>query len=94
MTTVVAGANGLVGSRIAAQLAEGGERVVAVGRGPRRLSAAAEYVEIDLLRDREALARLIASWESSWADWTARRQAAERVLSQTVQPAASPRGRH
>lgn len=61
MTTVVAGANGLVGSRIAAQLAEGGERVVAVGRGPRRLSAAAEYVEIDLLRDREALARLIAS---------------------------------
>ena len=34
------------------------------------------------------------AWESSWADWTARRQAAERVLSQTVQPAASPRGRH
>ena len=31
MTTLVIGANGLVGSRIAARLAGGGERVVAVG---------------------------------------------------------------
>jgi dTDP-4-dehydrorhamnose reductase len=61
MTTVVAGANGLVGSRIVARLAEAGERVLAVGRGARRFDADAGYVEIDLLHEPETLARLIES---------------------------------
>ena len=46
MTTLVIGANGLVGSRIAARLAGGGERVVAVGRGERRVDAPVEYAAI------------------------------------------------
>ena len=49
-TVLVTGANGLVGSRLVARLAEAGEQVVAVGRGPRRFEApAAEYVEQDFL---------------------------------------------
>jgi dTDP-4-dehydrorhamnose reductase len=49
--TLVTGANGLVGSRIVARLSAAGERVVAVGRGPRRFSAGppVEYVEQDFL---------------------------------------------
>src|SRR2546428_12426415 len=39
MTTVVAGANGLVGSRIVARLLEAGAGALAPGRGPRRLGA-------------------------------------------------------
>jgi dTDP-4-dehydrorhamnose reductase len=48
----VTGANGLVGSRLVARLSDAGERVVAVGRGPRRFSAgpAVEYVEQDFLQ--------------------------------------------
>jgi dTDP-4-dehydrorhamnose reductase len=61
MTTVVAGANGLVGSRIVARLLEAGDRVVALGRGPRRVESAAEYVEADLLGEPEKLAELIQS---------------------------------
>src|SRR5260370_37158996 len=50
----VPGANGLVGSRIVARLAQAGERVVAVGRGPRRFGVpAVEYVELDLLHPQE-----------------------------------------
>ena len=46
---IVTGANGLVGSRVVARLAEAGEQVVAVGRGPRRFeSGPVEYVERDL----------------------------------------------
>src|SRR5258708_18517495 len=53
-TVVVTGANGLVGSRIVARLAQAGERVVAVGRGPRRFGVpSVEYVELDLLHPEE-----------------------------------------
>ena len=59
MTIVVAGANGLVGSRIVARLSGAGERVVALGRGPRRVEGAFEYVEVDLLRAPEKLWELM-----------------------------------
>ncbi len=58
MTTVVTGANGLVGSRIVARLVEAKERVIAVGRGPARVGAA-EYVDIDLLAHPGKLGNLI-----------------------------------
>lgn len=61
MSIVVAGANGLVGSRIVARLAEAGEKVIAVGRGPQRVAAAVEYREVDLFRDPAKLAQIIAS---------------------------------
>ncbi len=61
MSIVVAGANGLVGSRIVARLAERGEKVIAVGRGPQRVAAAVEYREADLFRDPAKLAQIIAS---------------------------------
>ena len=60
MSVLVTGANGLVGSRIAARLHEAGEQVVAAGRGPRRASRGVEYVEVDL-RFPEKLAELVAS---------------------------------
>jgi dTDP-4-dehydrorhamnose reductase len=59
MTTLVAGANGLVGSRIVARLSESGEPVIALGRGPRRVEGSFDYVEVDLLRDPEKLSELI-----------------------------------
>jgi dTDP-4-dehydrorhamnose reductase len=62
MSTLVTGANGLVGSRLVARLAEAGERVVAVGRGPRREGLLGlpgiEYVEHDFLLP-EKLAEII-----------------------------------
>jgi len=61
MTTVVAGANGLVGSRVAARLNGEGERVLALGRGPRRVEGTFDYVEVDLLREPGRLADLIGS---------------------------------
>jgi dTDP-4-dehydrorhamnose reductase len=64
VTTLVAGANGLCGSRIVARLSEAGERVIAVSRGPRRFEGAAEYVELDFLRPG-GLAELIASVKPS-----------------------------
>jgi len=60
MSVLVTGANGLVGSRIAARLHEAGEQVVAAGRGPRRAPRGFEYVELDL-RLPEKLAELVAS---------------------------------
>jgi dTDP-4-dehydrorhamnose reductase len=61
MSIVVLGANGLVGSRIVARLAEAGEAVVAVGRGPRRFEGKADYREVDLLRDPGRLGEIISS---------------------------------
>jgi dTDP-4-dehydrorhamnose reductase len=51
VTTLVAGANGLCGSRIVARLAAAGEKVVALAKGPRRfdLLPGVESVEADLL---------------------------------------------
>ena len=61
MTVLVTGANGLVGSCVVARLDRAGEKVIAVGRGPRReLPARVEYVELDLRRT-DALRELIAS---------------------------------
>jgi dTDP-4-dehydrorhamnose reductase len=61
MTALVTGANGLVGSRVVARLAEAGEKVVATGRGPRRgVPSGVDYVELDLLRPG-SLRALIAS---------------------------------
>jgi dTDP-4-dehydrorhamnose reductase len=65
MSTVVLGANGLVGSRIAARLAESGEEVVAVGRGPQRLRARVQYRELDLLRESSLLPELIGHFRPS-----------------------------
>src|SRR5216684_1481730 len=49
MTTLVTGANGLVGRRLVERLAAAGERVAATGRGPRRDGLrGVEYVELDL----------------------------------------------
>ena len=52
MATLVTGANGLCGSRIVARLAEEGEKVIAVARGPRRfdLTDKIEFVDQDLLQ--------------------------------------------
>src|SRR5690349_12447424 len=61
MTTVVLGANGLVGSRIATRLADEGERVIAVGRGPQRLEAKVEYHQLDLDLDTQRLSRIVTS---------------------------------
>jgi len=59
MTTIVTGANGLVGSRIVARLAAAGEGVLAIGRGPRRFGApSVEYVELDLRHPNELFALL------------------------------------
>jgi dTDP-4-dehydrorhamnose reductase len=60
MTVLVAGANGLCGSRIVARLAGQNEKVVAVGRGARRFEAhpQIEYVEQDFLSP-DALVQLI-----------------------------------
>jgi len=59
MTTVVAGANGLIGSRVVARLLESGERVIGLGRGPQRAEGAFEYVEADLLLEPDKLRHLI-----------------------------------
>jgi dTDP-4-dehydrorhamnose reductase len=59
MSIVVTGANGLVGSRIVARLAEAGEKVIAVGRGPRRVQASVDYREVDLFREPAKLGEII-----------------------------------
>jgi dTDP-4-dehydrorhamnose reductase len=61
---LVIGANGLCGSRIVARLAEAGEKVIAVARGPRRFEGPAEYLEQDLLQP-EALKKLILEMKPS-----------------------------
>jgi dTDP-4-dehydrorhamnose reductase len=59
MTTVVLGANGLVGSRIAARLSGSGEQVYAVGRGPQRAEARLDYLSVDLGREAGKVVELI-----------------------------------
>jgi dTDP-4-dehydrorhamnose reductase len=61
MKVVVFGANGLVGSRIATRLAEAGDEVFAVARGPQRVKARVHYMGgIDLLRDTPKIGEIIA----------------------------------
>jgi dTDP-4-dehydrorhamnose reductase len=63
MTTLVIGANGLVGSRIVARLAEAGEQVVASSRGTSRLEAAVrgrvKYLPLDMMEEPGRLPELI-----------------------------------
>lgn len=61
MRIVVTGANGLVGSRLAAQLLEQGHSVVGLGRGPKRLPAAVEYRSVELTRETEVAEALAAA---------------------------------
>ena len=62
MKVVVLGANGLVGSRIATRLAEAGDEVFAVARGPQRLKAHVHYMGgMDLLRDTQKIGAIIGS---------------------------------
>jgi dTDP-4-dehydrorhamnose reductase len=61
MAVLVTGANGLVGSCVVARLERAGEKVIAVGRGPRReLLPGVEYVELDLRR-ADSLRELISA---------------------------------
>jgi dTDP-4-dehydrorhamnose reductase len=48
MRTLVTGANGLVGARVAAQLSSRGHAVTALGRGSRRSGGDFEYASVDL----------------------------------------------
>ncbi|HTO99070.1 MAG TPA: SDR family oxidoreductase [Myxococcales bacterium] len=61
MSTLLLGANGLVGSRIAARLAQAGEEVHALGRGPSRVEERVSYHPLDLFREPEKLAELIGA---------------------------------
>ncbi|WP_375745562.1 SDR family oxidoreductase [Corallococcus interemptor] len=58
MRFVVTGANGLVGSRVCAQLTERGHEVVGLGRGPRRTGGTHGYVEVDLTREQDVAAAI------------------------------------
>ncbi len=55
---VVTGANGLVGSRVVARLAEAGEKVVAVGRGDARFDHQIDYRSMDLAQPGQLRALL------------------------------------
>ncbi|MGA9524600.1 MAG: sugar nucleotide-binding protein, partial [Myxococcaceae bacterium] len=48
MRILITGANGLVGSRLCAQALAAGYSVVGLGRGPRRVPGAHDYVSCDL----------------------------------------------
>ncbi|MHA7631845.1 SDR family oxidoreductase [Corallococcus sp. M7] len=58
MRFLVTGANGLVGSRVCAQLTERGHEVVGLGRGPRRTGGTHGYVEVDLTREQDVAAAI------------------------------------
>ncbi len=59
MSTLVLGANGVVGSRITSRLAEEGEEVIAVGRGAQRVKARVSYQQLDLSRQAVQVRELI-----------------------------------
>jgi dTDP-4-dehydrorhamnose reductase len=58
MRVLVTGANGLVGSRLAAMLASRGHAVIALGRGPRRCMGTFDYASVDLA-DESSLASAV-----------------------------------
>jgi dTDP-4-dehydrorhamnose reductase len=58
MRALVVGANGLVGSRLVAELSRREHRVTALGRGPSRIGAKVPYVSVDLA-DAAALVKTI-----------------------------------
>jgi dTDP-4-dehydrorhamnose reductase len=59
MSTVVLGANGLVGSRIVARLLAEGEEIHAIARGPQRVDGRVSYLSFDLAQDSSPVAELI-----------------------------------
>ena len=55
MRFLVTGSNGLVGSRVCAQLEQAGHEVVAVGRGGRRTGGSYRYIPVDLTLEADVL---------------------------------------
>jgi dTDP-4-dehydrorhamnose reductase len=61
MRFVVTGSNGLVGSRVCAQLEQRGHEVVGIGRGARRTGGAHRYIPVDLTLEADVLTALDAA---------------------------------
>jgi dTDP-4-dehydrorhamnose reductase len=61
MRFVVTGSNGLVGSRVCAQLAQRGHEVVGLGRGARRTDGAHRYIPVDLALEADVLTALASA---------------------------------
>jgi hypothetical protein len=59
-----------------------------------RTSAENELKTLDALWPKAQANFVGEAWERSWADWTARKSAAEQSLMQTSQPAESPKTHH
>ena len=59
-----------------------------------RASAGRELKTLDALWPKAQTNFVGVAWEQSWANWTARKSAAEQSLSQASQPAESPKARH
>ncbi len=59
-----------------------------------RTSAESELKTLDALWPKAHTNFVGEAWEQSWADWTARKSAAEQSLTQTSQPAESPKTHH
>jgi hypothetical protein len=59
-----------------------------------RPGAESELKNLDALWPKAQTNFVGVTWEQSWADWTARKGAAEQSLTQTSQPAESPKAHH
>ena len=59
-----------------------------------RTGAENELKTLDTLWPKARTNFVGEAWEPSWADWTARRSAAEQSLTQTSQAVESPKARH
>ncbi len=59
-----------------------------------RTGATSELKTLDALWPKAQTNFVGEAWEQSWADWTARKSAAEQSLTQTSQPVESPKAHH
>ena len=59
-----------------------------------RAGAESELKTLDALWPKAQTNFAGEAWEPSWADWTARKSAAEQSITQASQPAESPKARH
>ena len=59
-----------------------------------RAGAGSELKTLDALWSKAQTNFVGEAWEPSWADWTARKGAAEQSLTQASQPAEPPKARH
>jgi hypothetical protein len=59
-----------------------------------RTGAESELKTLDALWLKAQTNFVGEAWEPGWADWTARKSAAERALAQTSEPAAPPKAHH